>query len=124
MTPQTLFKIKSCKETSLFHLFIYLFVFISVFNNNVFGCRNAAHILTDISNAREIGQATCQLTQDLRRATSHLATSFLQFSSKKSCSKMPPRRRDRTEVSCVIKYLVFGFNVIFWVSVFIKLRVM
>ncbi len=23
-------------------------------------------------------------------------------------------RRDRTEVSCVIKYLVFGFNVIFW----------
>lgn len=24
-------------------------------------------------------------------------------------------RRDRTEVSCVIKYLVFGFNVIFWI---------
>jgi len=23
-------------------------------------------------------------------------------------------RRDRTEVSCVIKYLVFGFNVVFW----------
>ncbi|KAI0213223.1 Tetraspanin-5 [Lamellibrachia satsuma] len=28
---------------------------------------------------------------------------------------MPSRRRDRTEVSCVIKYLVFGFNVIFWI---------
>ena len=25
-------------------------------------------------------------------------------------------RRDSTEVSCVIKYLVFGFNIIFWVS--------
>lgn len=25
-----------------------------------------------------------------------------------------PRFRDRTEVSCVIKYLVFGFNIIFW----------
>jgi len=24
------------------------------------------------------------------------------------------RRRDRTEVSCLIKYLVFGFNVVFW----------
>ncbi|XP_064620568.1 tetraspanin-5-like isoform X3 [Lineus longissimus] len=24
------------------------------------------------------------------------------------------RRRDRTEVSCCIKYLVFGFNVLFW----------
>lgn len=26
------------------------------------------------------------------------------------------RRRDSTEVSCVIKYLMFGFNVLFWVS--------
>ncbi|KAK2178386.1 hypothetical protein NP493_546g04029 [Ridgeia piscesae] len=28
---------------------------------------------------------------------------------------MPSRRYDRTEVSCIIKYLVFGFNVIFWI---------
>jgi len=27
---------------------------------------------------------------------------------------MPPTRRNRTEVSCVIKYLVFGFNGLFW----------
>ena len=26
------------------------------------------------------------------------------------------RRRDRTEVSCCLKYVIFGFNVIFWVS--------
>ena len=26
-------------------------------------------------------------------------------------------RHERSEVSVVIKYLVFGFNVIFWVSV-------
>lgn len=26
----------------------------------------------------------------------------------------PRRRRERTEVSCCIKYLVFGFNVLFW----------
>ena len=38
---------------------------------------------------------------------------------KDKCSKMARRsRRDTTEVSCVIKYLVFGFNIIFWVSGF------
>jgi hypothetical protein len=25
-------------------------------------------------------------------------------------------RKDKTEVSCVVKYLMFGFNVLFWVS--------
>lgn len=25
-------------------------------------------------------------------------------------------RKDKTEVSCAIKYLMFGFNVLFWVS--------
>ena len=25
-------------------------------------------------------------------------------------------RRDTSEVSCVVKYLMFGFNVLFWVS--------
>lgn len=27
-------------------------------------------------------------------------------------------RKDRTEVSCCVKYLMFGFNVLFWVSAF------
>lgn len=25
-------------------------------------------------------------------------------------------RRDKSEISCCLKYLIFGFNVIFWVS--------
>lgn len=31
---------------------------------------------------------------------------------------MPTRkyRRDQSEVSCCLKYVIFGFNVIFWVS--------
>ena len=28
------------------------------------------------------------------------------------------RRRDQSEVSCCLKYVIFGFNVIFWVSHF------
>lgn len=32
--------------------------------------------------------------------------------------KMPVRkyRRDTSEVSCCLKYVIFGFNVMFWVS--------
>ncbi|KAK2150146.1 hypothetical protein LSH36_421g02018 [Paralvinella palmiformis] len=32
-------------------------------------------------------------------------------------ARIKPNRRDKTEVSCVIKYLVFGFNVLFWYSI-------
>lgn len=33
---------------------------------------------------------------------------------------MPTKRyrRDQSEVSCCLKYVIFGFNVIFWVSLF------
>jgi len=34
-------------------------------------------------------------------------------------AKMPVRkyRRDTSEVSCCLKYVIFGFNVMFWVSI-------
>ena len=31
------------------------------------------------------------------------------------------RRRDQSEVSCCLKYVIFGFNVIFWVSIWIDI---
>ena len=32
-------------------------------------------------------------------------------------SRSSRHRRDHSEVSCCLKYVIFGFNVVFWVSV-------
>ena len=35
----------------------------------------------------------------------------------RSKSRSSRRRRDQSEVSCCLKYVIFGFNVIFWVRI-------
>ena len=51
---------------------------------------------------------------------SHFKFKFLHFRRNRdvNCGKMPVRkyRNDTSEVSCCLKYVIFGFNVLFWVS--------
>jgi hypothetical protein len=38
-----------------------------------------------------------------------------------AAARIKKYRRDESEVSCCLKYLIFGFNVIFWVRLAMQL---
>ena len=46
--------------------------------------------------------------------SSHNASSSNNHQTSSSSKHRSRRRRDRSEVSCCLKYVIFGFNIIFW----------